>query len=849
MKSKFFRLLLHQNCEKRQNMAKKKKEKKSQKSNDNSLSRVLNFDKIFHNETLNFTLGIAVVLVAVFMALAFVSYLSTGAADQSMIEDPREGEILNQHQEFMNTCGSIGAWCSWFFIKRCFGLPAFLIPLFLLLLGVHLTKAYKVNLWKWFFSLMILMIWASVAMSLLLAPFFTETCYSPGGDHGLYECHFLGNLVGTPGLTAILGLTAIAFLTYLSAETILVIRKLLNPSKFLDKVKFVVSNNDPNEKTESYENLMEENDDEDDEEDDGPTVFDNPVEQVVEFKKDGSAEVIDNVYDDGETGNTGYSGHSGHTGEDVDFNVETIKGDESADQKTVAPALEDLEPYDPKRDLENYHYPTLDLLKKYDNDGKPYIDMAEQTANKNRINEVLRTFGVEISSIKATVGPTITLYEITLAPGVRISKVRSLEDDIALSLSALGIRIIAPIPGKGTIGIEVPNAKPSIVSMESILNSKKFQESTMELPCAVGKTITNEVFMFDLAKAPHLLVAGATGQGKSVGLNAIITSLLYKKHPAELKIVLVDPKKVEFSIYNPLINHFLAKVPDDDADPIITDVTKVVRTLNSLCKLMDTRYDLLKEVGARNIKEYNRKFIDRKIPPRGGHGYMPYIVVIIDEFGDLIMTAGKEIELPIARIAQLARAVGIHMVIATQRPTTTIITGNIKANFPARIAFKVSAGIDSKTILDRTGAQQLIGKGDMLYLGGAEPIRVQCAFVDTPEVERINDYIAEQQSYNMAFELPEPDTPEADMGDGGDKDVDMQHLDPLFEDAARLIVINQSGSTSLIQRKFAIGYNRAGRLMDQLEKAGVVGAAMGSKPREVMIQDENSLNNLLASLR
>ena len=475
--------------------------------------------------------------------------------------------------------------------------------------------------------------------------------------------------------------------------------------------------------------------------------------------------------------------------------------------------------------------------------------MAEQNANKNRIVEVLRTFGVEISSIKATVGPTITLYEITLAPGVRISKVRSLEDDIALSLSALGIRIIAPIPGKGTIGIEVPNAKPSIVSMESILNSKKFQESSMELPCAVGKTITNEVFMFDLAKAPHLLVAGATGQGKSVGLNAIITSLLYKKHPSELKIVLVDPKKVEFSIYNPLINHFLAKVPDEDADPIITDVTKVVRTLNSLCKLMDTRYDLLKEVGARNIKEYNKKFIDRKIPPRGGHGFMPYIVVIIDEFGDLIMTAGKEIELPIARIAQLARAVGIHMIIATQRPTTTIITGNIKANFPARIAFKVSAMIDSRTILDRPGAQQLIGRGDLLALvNTSEPVRVQCAFVDTPEVEDINNFIAKQQSYNMPFELPEPDTPEADFSEGGERDVDMQHLDPLFEDAARLIVINQSGSTSLIQRKFAIGYNRAGRLMDQLEKAGVVGAAMGSKPREVMIQDENSLNNLLNSL-
>ena len=657
----------------------------------------------------------------------------------------------------MNTCGSIGAWCSWYFIKRCFGLPAFLIPLFLLLLGVHLTRAYKVNLLKWFLSLMILMVWASVAMSLLLAPFFTDTCYSPGGDHGLYICHYLGNLVGTPGLTAILGLTAIAFLTYLSAETIYVTRKILNPSKFLDKVKFKVTTGDSGETDDSYEGQSED--------DDMPTVFDDPSVQEVEFKDDGRAVVIDKGYEDKPVVKGSKYDDASH--KDIDFDVETMREDEAASKKTVAPALKDMEPYDPKRDLENYHYPTLDLLKKYENDGKPYIDMTEQTANKNRIVEVLRTFGVEISSIKATVGPTITLYEITLAPGVRISKVRSLEDDIALSLSALGIRIIAPIPGKGTIGIEVPNAKPSIVSMESILNSRKFQESQMELPCAVGKTITNEVFMFDLAKAPHLLVAGATGQGKSVGLNTIITSLLYKKHPAELKIVLVDPKKVEFSIYNPLINHFLAKVPDDDADPIITDVTKVVRTLNSLCKLMDKRYDLLKEVGARNIKEYNKKFLDRKIVPQQaepscmGHGYMPYIVVIIDEFGDLIMTAGKEIELPIARIAQLARAVGIHMVIATQRPTTTIITGNIKANFPARIAFKVSAGIDSKTILDRTGAQQLIGKGDMLYLGGAEPIRVQCAFVDTPEVERINEYIASQQSYNMAFELPEPDSPEA----------------------------------------------------------------------------------------
>ena len=435
-----------------------------------------------------------------------------------------------------------------------------------------------------------------------------------------------------------------------------------------------------------------------------------------------------------------------------------------------------------------------------------------------KIIEVLKNFGVEITQIKATIGPTITLYEVTPAPGVRINRIRSLEDDIALSLSAIGIRIIAPIPGKGTIGIEVPNKKPQIVSMESIINTKKFQDSTFELPIALGKTITNEVFMVDLAKAPHLLVAGATGMGKSVGLNAIITSLLYKKHPAELKFVMVDPKKVEFSIYAPIENHFLAKIPDEAEDPIITDVTKVVQTLKSLCQLMDHRYDLLKKAKVRNIKEYNAKFKARQLNPENGHEFMPYIVIIIDEFGDLIMTAGKEVELPIARIAQLARAVGMHMIIATQRPTTNIITGTIKANFPARIAFKVTSQIDSRTILDQGGAQQLVGKGDMLYLGTATPIRVQCAFVDTPEVEEIVGHVCEQQGYLSAFELPEP---EIDADAGGNVSLDTDSLDPMFEEAARLIVVHQQGSTSLIQRKFSIGYNRAGRLMDQLERAGI----------------------------
>ena len=581
-----------------------------------------------------------------------------------------------------------------------------------------------------------------------------------------------------------------------------------------------------------------------------PEVFDDPDAQIVEFDQvnDPQTEPIPTLQRSETPGNKGLSTEPVADDSAVEMTVDTGEKEEKATGKNLAGENGSLStPYDPKLDLENYHYPTLDLLKKYDDDGKPYIDMAEQNANKKRIVDVLRNFGVEISSIKATVGPTITLYEITPAPGVRISRIRNLEDDIALSLSALGIRIIAPIPGKGTIGIEVPNAKPNIVSMESILNSKKFQETTMELPCALGKTITNEVFMFDLAKAPHLLVAGATGQGKSVGLNAIITSLLYKKHPSELKIVLVDPKKVEFSVYSSIEKHFLAKVPDDNADPIITDVTKVVRTLNSLCKEMDTRYDLLKIAQARNIKEYNKKFISRQLNPENGHRFLPYIVVVIDEFGDLIMTAGKEVELPIARIAQLARAVGIHMIIATQRPTTNIITGTIKANFPSRIAFRVGAMIDSRTILDRPGAQQLIGRGDLLYLNGGEPVRVQCAFVDTSEVERINTFISQQQGYTSAFELPEPDTADGDLGEAAD--VDMSHLDPMFEDAARLIVMNQSGSTSLIQRKFAIGYNRAGRLMDQLERAGVVGAAQGSKPREVLIQDEVSLENILNQLR
>ena len=833
--SDFFHLLLQKISHNKTKMAKKKKA-----NNNNSLKNVLGFS-FLQNEKVNFILGLILFATAACMATSFVSFLTTGNIDQSMIESAREGEIMNQNGEFVNSGGSIGAYMSYFFIKQCFGLASFLIPIYILIVSLNLMRVYNISLLKWFLCMSVIMIWSSITMAKFLSPLFIDSFYNPGGDHGLYVCQWTENLIGTPGITALLAITAIAFLTYISAETIYLIRKMLNPVKFFtDRVKFDVSVGGKHDENENYNDKIKTLED--------PEVFDNPETQTVEFAVNSDVHIINNVENDNPKTEKQPLETDGNDKKQIDMEVEAAKDEEKAQSKQlVTVGDKQIEAYDPKLDLENYHYPTLDLLKKYDNDGKPYIDMAEQNANKNRIIEVLRNFGIEISSIKATVGPTITLYEITPAQGVRIAKIRNLEDDIALSLKALGIRIIAPIPGKGTIGIEVPNAKPNIVSMESILNSKKFQESAMELPCAVGKTITNEVFMFDLAKIPHLLVAGATGQGKSVGLNAILTSLLYKKHPAELKIVLIDPKKVEFSIYGPIANHFLAKVPDEDAEPIITDVTKVVRTLNSLCKEMDTRYDLLKAAGARNIKEYNKKFTSRQLNPENGHRYMPYIVVVIDEFGDLIMTAGKEIELPIARIAQLARAVGIHMIIATQRPTTTIITGNIKANFPGRIAFKVSAMIDSKTILDRPGANQLIGRGDMLFLNGAEPVRVQCAFVDTPEVERINQFIAQQQGYVTPFELPEPDMGDGEIGSSND--VDMQHLDPLFEDTARLIVASQSGSTSLIQRKFSIGYNRAGRIMDQMEKAGVVGAASGSKPREVLIQDENTLNNLLSNFR
>ena len=868
-------------------MAKKRTERKAK-----SFGEAIGLQYIFNNTITDFFLGLALIGIAIVTIIAMVSFLNTGYADQSILENLKAGEWTNTEQQFQNYCGSLGAIISYWLIAVNFGLPAFLLPCYIIMAGLQLMNAYKVNLWKWFFCLMIVMIWSSVTFAKFLTPIMGGLIFNPGGKHGLFVVQNLENVVGPPGLTAILLFVAIAFLTYLTSETITIIRKALNPIGYIsNKVKFEITNHGNKAETnaidEAYAHAAKGQTEEQPEEqeeykdDEQPTVIDldvapdktfsEPVSQENgQAQTDETADAADSQENaaeeqtDAETAGKPLSfleqqrqlraarakqedeeTKAAAASEALNMDISVAASDEKASGNTVSSAEVLNTPINPKEPFTRYKYPTLNLLKKYEDDGVS-IDEEEQRANKNRIIEVLGNFGVQIKTIRATVGPTITLYEIQPAEGVRISKIKNLEDDIALSLAALGIRIIAPIPGKGTIGIEVPNANPKIVSMESTLNSKKFQETKMELPIALGKTITNEVFMVDLAKIPHLRVAGATGQCKSVGLNAIITSLLYKKHPNELKLVLIDPKKVEFSVYSRITNKFMAALADED-EPIITDVTKVVRTLNSLCVLMDSRYDLLKKAGARNIKEYNQKYINHKLRLTDGHEYMPYIVVIIDEFGDLIMTAGKEVELPIARIAQLARAVGIHMIIATQRPTTSIITGNIKANFPGRVAFKVTSAIDSKTILDRTGANQLIGRGDMLYLNGQEPVRVQCAFVDTPEIERINEFIQEQPGPIEPMELPEPANNEG--GAAGSGTVDAKNLDPFFEEAAHAIVLSQQGSTSMIQRRFSIGYNRAGRLMDQMEEAGIVGAAQGSKPREVLIQDENQLNNLLLQLR
>lgn len=829
----------------------------------------------FSNERTRFITGLIISIFTIYVGLALLSFFFTGAADQSKIENVPLGDLLINRGSVENWTGVRGAVLADVLMNRWFGISSFMILFFMGSVGARLMNLSRVSLLRRFLLSAALLIWGSLFFAFVFISGYEDSYIYLGGQHGYYLSEVMIKNIGIPGTILLLLGIFLVIAVFTSRRTIPFLQSLFslgwlkkrlkkNSDETTDDVSAetdlaaarrtrreapVADQPDAAPETDEYvfdteKELQKAGFDEEPEEPEAapsrrpasrPEVYSNEaMEEGFEIKMADEEETVDD-----ETVRRDYPEREPEPmPAETGFTVEVPSGD---DEVYDGSAQGD---YDPKLDLSHFKYPTLDLLKRYDQSDH-LVDMEEQTANQKRIKQTLENFGISIASIKATVGPTITLYEVIPDAGVRISKIRNLEDDIALSLSALGIRIIAPMPGKGTIGIEVPNKDPQIVSMQSVIASRKFQECKYDLPVALGKTITNEIFMFDLCKMPHLLVAGATGQGKSVGLNAVITSLLYKKHPSELKFVMVDPKMVEFSIYAEIERHYLAKLPDADK-AIITDFTKVIQTLNSLCKEMDDRYDLLMKAHTRNIKEYNAKFISRRLNPEKGHKFMPYIVVIIDEFGDLIMTAGKEIELPIARIAQKARAVGIHMIIATQRPSTNIITGTIKANFPARVAFRVSSMIDSRTILDSPGANQLIGRGDLLFSQGNDMTRVQCAFVDTPEVEEIASFIGEQAGYPTAFLLPEY-VGEGDAEKAGS--VDLSDRDPLFDEAARLIVIQQQGSTSLIQRKFSIGYNRAGRLMDQLEAAGIVGPFEGSKARQVLMQDEYNLEQLLNSLK
>lgn len=821
-----------------------------------------------------FLIGVCIVFIALYIIIGMLSFFFTGAADQSKVINKYFLDLITHKQEIENWTGVGGAFVAQALINGYYGVFSFVVPVFLFIVGIRLMGVMQAPVIRSFLLCAFILIWGSIAASFLQISILedTDSFVRWGGSHGEEISRVLTNTLGRIGMFLAILLLFAVFVVITKKASVDFFRKIFKIPSKKDTVPGYIEPIEE-EKISLFQRIKmgfdsfiartarlfksnngddDESEDEDENEDDSDSQDDNLIGKtnISTNKPKAEEKVIKpaiRVEDDFEivvpTGDTAM--YQPEKRDQVQPNTNTaVEGNTTGiDEEIFLEEGEEMEDYDPTKDLSLFQFPSTELLKVYDTTGKG-VDMEEQKGNKEKIITTLRNYGIEITSIKATVGPTITLYEIVPQAGVRISKIRNLEDDIALSLSALGIRIIAPMPGKGTIGIEVPNKDPQIVSMQSVIASARFQECNYDLPVALGKTITNEIFMFDLCKMPHLLVAGATGQGKSVGLNAIITSLLYKKHPAEMKMVLVDPKMVEFNIYSVIEKHYLAKLPDAEK-AIITDVTKVTQTLNSLTKEMDDRYELLMAANVRNIKEYNEKFKKRRLNPLKGHRFLPYIVIVIDEFGDLIMTAGKEIEMPIARIAQKARAVGMHMIIATQRPTTNIITGTIKANFPARMAFRVTSQIDSRTILDMSGANQLIGRGDMLFSQGSDLVRIQCAFVDTPEVEGITQYISTQQGYAHAFELPEF------VGDGGEDkigSVDLSDKDPLFEEAARLIVVHQQGSTSLIQRKFSIGYNRAGRLMDQLEAAGIVGPAQGSKPRDVMIADEYSLEQKLNSV-
>ena len=784
------------------------------------------------NEKLRFILGSVICIVAVYLLIAFISFLFYGAADQSKLDLNWKDLVFNREIKVENKAGKTGAFLSEMIINKGFGVASFLFVYMLAVTGLRIISRNIVRFRKNIIYSLVALIWFSLALGLLFTKSSDDSNIYWGGQYGYVLSTWMSALIGFIGMILVLLITGVTLLFIRFENSFTLMKKLFtrkprvkenfedkDEDEVLEKGKAIVLHD------KTISKVIEEGDvvkaifepDADDDLDDIHMEIEREV-QVKKIVKEKPRDVED---------------------EDLHLAVVQKISDDDTDETWGA----GMEEYDPKLDLSGFKFPTLELLEDHKS-GNAEVTNEELISNKNKIVETLRHYKIEITKIRATIGPTITLYEIVPAPGIRIAKIKNLEDDIALSLSALGIRIIAPIPGRGTIGIEVPNQNPEVVSMRSIISSKKFQESTAELPIALGKTISNETYMFDLAKMPHILVAGATGQGKSVGVNVIITSLLYKKHPAELKFVFIDPKKVELNLYSIIEKHYLAKLPNEE-EPVITNIQKVKYTLTSINIEMDGRYDLLKKAHARNVKEYNKKFTSRRLNPMKGHKYMPYIVVIIDEFADLIMTAGKEIELPIARIAQLARAVGIHMIIATQRPSVTIITGVIKANFPARIAFKVASMIDSRTILDQPGANQLIGKGDMLISANSDITRVQCAFVDTPEVEKICAFIAEQRGYPTAFLLPEYVGDEEGASPG---DVDLNNKDEMFEDCARVIVMNQIGSTSMIQRKFSIGYNRAGRIMDQLEAAGIVGPSEGSKARQVLIQDEYTLEQLLNTL-
>jgi S-DNA-T family DNA segregation ATPase FtsK/SpoIIIE len=841
------------NEDKKANPKKKKEEKKpvSDTPNKSKLAFKTNIFEKIDKQKLKIVFGSLLTLLSIYLFLACISYFFTWTKDQDRLLNRSLIDFLfdTNQTPVSNWLGKFGAWTSHFLIYRLFGISSISLCFLMFISGfkilfdinfVNIKKAYTINITY--------LLWSSLFLG-----FFSTTVNYLGGTFGFYLNEWLKLTIGTFG-TMTLSLVLLYVVTTLifNPNYSEILSNLMKPKDA--KAPEVISRRDLNDNFYDQENesdIVIINTIKDDQ------IKADDISETVDFTKrdeerrrqELALEEYENEFEEGDLIVTMKEEEPFSSSDE--FEIEVAQEEvfttpipnyqKNIDEEDLADGLvAEYGEYDPTKDLEGYVLPPIDLLRDWGTSGVSSVNKEELESNKDRIIQTLSHYKIDIAKIKATVGPTVTLYEIVPAPGVRISKIKNLEDDIALSLSALGIRIIAPIPGKGTIGIEVPNSNPEMVSMRSLIASDKFQHFDGELPIVMGKTITNETFVFDLTKMPHLLVAGSTGQGKSVGLNAIIISILYRKHPAQVKFVLVDPKKVELTLYNKIERHFLAKLPGEE-DAIITDTSKVVNTLNSLCIEMDDRYNLLKDAGVRTIIEYNRKFIGRRLNPEKGHRYLPYIVVLIDEFADLIMTAGKEVEHPIARIAQLARAIGIHLIVATQRPSVSVITGMIKANFPARIAFRVLSKIDSRTILDASGADQLIGRGDMLILTGSDMKRLQCGFVDTPEVEEICGFIGNQRAYPEALILPEyiPEGGEA-MGD-----MDMNEIDLMFVDSARIVVISQQGSASLLQRKLKLGYNRAGRIVDQLEGMGIIGAFQGSKAREVLFSDVEALDEFL----